>query len=283
MLFKLIFIARAFGVQIPSVKIIGVRLKPRRIWNIESILSQLGLVLNSFFVNCVCGAVFELQLVTIAQIIEIKSIIDELLCIIFVKVRNISRIASEALYFVIFLIVGRIIKICIDLLHKVKISRTRRPRSTAYSCTNLLHVVIYGLLDITALIIQIERSVETRHTVKRLQSIVKLAAIRAFPCAAAVGGVKRSFAKFIGNPCVVFCRNGRSCGIAFITMVMEKPLIARQFSKRQRICISLEIHVQHGRAICLYGHGFGLSCVIGKMSIIASGEVLVLIIAAFYG
>lgn len=52
--------------------------------------------------------------------------------------------------------------------------------------------------------------------------------------------------------------------------------------KCQRVGIPRIVHIQHGRAVAVDGDGFGLSCIIGEMLIVAAFKALVFVIPALF-
>ena len=191
------------------------------------------------------AVVVQNQVITVPKVIQRHCIVGETLFVV-AKSCNSCRVPGKALNFVVLFIIGCKVEVRVNRLQQIEVGSARRPRIGRNRCADFLDIVGDSLFRIAGLPIKGESRIKARHTIQRLQCIAVLAGIRALPRTTTIGGAEWSFIKLAGNLCVVFGSNG--CD--------SVPPFARL--ERQRIGVALEVHIQHGGAVCRHGDGIRL-------------------------
>ncbi len=191
------------------------------------------------------AVVVQNQVVAVTEVIQRQFIVAKVFAAA-VESRNTCRIPGKALNFMVFFIIGCIVKVGINRFQQVKVGSAGRPGTRGNRCANLLYIIGNGLFGLTGLSIKGERCIKAGHTIQRLQSIAVLAFIRALPRTTIISGVEGCFVELAGDFLIVLSGNG--CNGASPATLLE----------RQRIGVPLIVHVQHGGAVCRHGDGIGL-------------------------
>ncbi len=162
--------------------------------------------------------------------------------------------------------IGCKFEVRINRLQQIEVGSARRPRIGRDRCADFLDIVGDSLFRIAVFLIKVESRIKARHAIQRLQCIAVLAAFRALPCTTTVGGAEWSFLELAGNFLIVLGGNGCDSRITAVPPVIISRL------ERQRIGVALEVHIQHGGAICR--HGDGIRLLEGKVAAIrhAAGQ-----------
>ena len=186
--------------------------------------------------------VVEGERVGLAHVVKVKRVVAEVF-LVTVKTGNAGAVPIKAVYVMILFIVSSIIEVCLYFLVQTEVGSAGRPTAAVYSRSNILHIVIYGLEFVAALIIEIKGCIEAGHTVERLECIVIFTAIGALPCTSVISRVERRLAKLGKNRSVIFCGY---CSYGFVVAAKKFPCV---LAESQCVAVAGEIDIQNAGAV----------------------------------
>ena len=247
-------LAGAGAVIVPAGELERIRYARRSLRRVRLSAQALRILQSDGMFGGRVVAVVEVEIVALEQVVQIKFIVTETLLIFVVESCRACRIAVVALNLVILLGIGSICKICLYLFQQRKVCAARGPAAARHRGAGRLYIIIDDFLRIAAFIVQIKGRVEAGHTVQRLQGVVIVRSIRAFPRSACIGGAERRFGELVGDLLIVFRLNGGYGGLASF----KAPPIIFHNLECQRIPVPGEVDVDDSGAVARDGHALEL-------------------------